>query len=81
MAMILIDGIGDVVFHNGIVRVDCVAAGPNGEQRDAGTLLMPGNVTGAILQALTNAIQELDKKMREHAAEQATKAAEAGKVN
>jgi hypothetical protein len=74
MAMIMIDGIKDVVVHNGIVRVDCVAAGPNGEQRPSGTLVIPGSITGPILQALANALQELDKKIREHNEEQAAQA-------
>jgi hypothetical protein len=81
MPMLLIDGIKDIVFHNGIVRIDCVAAGPGGEQRHAGTLVIPANVTGAILQSLANAMQELDKKIREHAAEQAAKAAESEPKN
>jgi hypothetical protein len=81
MSMFLIDGIKDVVFHNGIVRIDCVAAGPGGEQRHAGTLVIPANVTGVILQSLANAMQELDKKMHEHAAEQAAKATESGPKN
>jgi hypothetical protein len=81
MSVIVIDGIKDVVFHNGIVRIDCVAAGPGAEQRPSGTLVIPGVVTGPILQALVNAMQELDKKMREHAAEQAAKASAAETKN
>ena len=73
MSMIMVDGIKDIVFHNGIVRIDCLAAGPNGEQRSSGTIVIPANVTGPILQSLANAMQELDKKIREHAAEMAAK--------
>ncbi|MFO1084349.1 MAG: hypothetical protein U1E21_07290 [Reyranellaceae bacterium] len=73
MSMIMVDGIKDIVFHNGIVRIDCLAAGPNGEQRASGTIVIPANVTGPILQSLANAMQELDKKIREHAAEMAAK--------
>jgi hypothetical protein len=75
MPMVMVDGFKDIVFHNGIVRIDCVSAGPNGELRESGTLVIPGNMTGPILQALANAMQELDKKMREHSAELAAKAA------
>jgi hypothetical protein len=39
-------------------------------------LVIPGNVTGPVLQALVQAIQELDKKIRDHVAEQTAKAAE-----
>lgn len=73
MSMIMVDGIKDIVFHNGIVRIDCLSAGPNGEQRPSGTIVIPANVTGPILQSLANAMQELDKKIREHAAEMAAK--------
>ena len=73
MSMIMVDGIKDIVFHNGIVRIDCLSAGPNGEQRSSGTIVIPANVTGPILQSLANAMQELDKKIREHAAEMAAK--------
>ncbi|MGD9884346.1 hypothetical protein [Reyranella sp.] len=73
MSIIMVDGIKDIVFHNGIVRIDCLSAGPNGEQRASGTIVIPGNVTGPILQSLANAMQELDKKMRDHAAAVAAK--------
>ena len=73
MSIVLIDGIKDVVFHNGIVRIDCIAAGPDNSQRPSGTLVLPGNAAGAILQTIANAMQELDKKIREHAAETASK--------
>ncbi len=76
MSIILVDGIKDVMFHNGIVRIECLSAGPNNEQRPSGTLVIPGNVTGPVLQALVNAIQELDKKIRDHVAGQTAKAAE-----
>ncbi len=76
MSTIMMDGIKDIIFHNGIIRIECVSAGANGEQRQSGTLIIPGVVTGPILQTLATAVQELDKKIREHAAEQAAKAAE-----
>jgi len=62
----MIDGIKDIVMHNGVVRIDCVAAGPNGEVRQSGTLVIPGVATAAVLQTIVGAMQELDKKMREH---------------
>jgi tetratricopeptide (TPR) repeat protein len=62
---ILIDAVKAVAIHNGLLRVDCAAAGPNNEERSSGTLLIPGNQGGSILRALTQAIQELDKRLRE----------------
>jgi hypothetical protein len=74
MSIILVDGIKDVVFHNGVVRIECISVGANGEQHKSGTLMIPGNVAGPVLQAMINAMQELDKKIKEHVAEQAAKA-------
>jgi hypothetical protein len=67
MSTILVDRVGSVVFHNGILRVDCVATGPNSEERPAGTLLIPANQAAAVLQALVGAAQELDRRLREQA--------------
>jgi hypothetical protein len=65
--MLLIDGIKDVVLHNGVVRVDCVSAGPNGQQTHSGTIVIPAPIAGAVVQTLANALAELDKKLREQA--------------
>ena len=54
----------NVTIANGIVRVDCVAAVPNNKPRPAGTLLIPG-AAGPVLQALVNAMQELQRKPAE----------------
>jgi hypothetical protein len=69
-SQILIDGVKAVAIHNGLLRVDCVAAGPNNEERSSGTLLIPGNQAGPILRALTQAMQKLDKRSREQALRQ-----------
>jgi hypothetical protein len=67
MSVILIDRIGAVTFNNGILRVDCIASGPNREDRPAGTLLIPANQAAVVLQSLIKATQELDRRMREQA--------------
>jgi hypothetical protein len=67
MSYILIDAIKAITFHNGLLRIDCVAVGSNNEERPSGTLLIPGNQAGPILRSLTQAVQELDKKLREQA--------------
>ena len=71
MTYVLIDAIKAITFHNGLLRIDCVAHGPNSEERPSATLLIPGNMAGPILASLTQAVQELDKKLREQA-QQAT---------
>ena len=55
MTTILIDGIKAVSLQNGI----------NNEERLSGTLLVSANLAGQIVGALTQALQELDKKLRE----------------
>ena len=62
---ILVDDIKAVTVHNGLLRIDCVAVSPNNEKRSAGILLIPGNRAGRILRSLTQAVQDLDKKMRQ----------------
>ena len=67
MTILLIDGIKDVVLHNGVLRVDCVSAGPNNQQQPSGTLLIPANIAGPVVQVLVNALAELERKIREQA--------------
>src|SRR5580658_5535629 len=66
MSLTLIDGIKAVSLHNNIVRIDCISTGPNNEERPAGTLLIPAIRAGQIVQALTQALQDLGNKLREH---------------
>jgi tetratricopeptide (TPR) repeat protein len=67
MGQILIDGVKAFSLHNGLLRIDCVAVGPNNEERSVGSLLIPGNRAGLILRSLKKAVQELDRKLREQA--------------
>ena len=67
MSQILIDAISNVTVANGLVRVDCVSVGPNNEQRPSGTLLIPAAQVGPVLNALVNAMKELQRKQQEQA--------------
>jgi hypothetical protein len=78
MSLTLIDGVKHVSLHNGILRIDCVCAGPNSEERPAGTLLIPANQVSSVMTALVNAVKELDKRLREAAAAQAQPQAPGG---
>jgi hypothetical protein len=66
MTVTLIDGIKAITLHNNIVRIDCISAGPNNEERLSGTLLIPAIRAGQIVQALTQGLQDLSSKLREH---------------
>jgi hypothetical protein len=70
MSVTLIDSVKSVTFHNGVLRIDCFAAGPNNEERPSGTLLIPGSQARQVLNALVNATQELEKRLRDQVAQQ-----------
>jgi len=65
MTQILVDGISNITFHGGVLRVECATMGIDSKPHPSGTLIIPGPVAGPVLQALIKGMQELDKKMRE----------------
>jgi tetratricopeptide (TPR) repeat protein len=60
---IFIDAVNAVVIRNGLLRVYCTAGGQNEGERSSCILLISGNQAGSILKALTQAVQELDKRV------------------
>ena len=70
MNQIFIDGIANITFHSGVLRVECATVGPDGKQHPTGTLVIPGAVAGQVLQSLIKGMQELEKKMREQQQQQ-----------
>jgi len=66
--VIVVDRIANVAFVNGMLRVESIAMNAAGQEKPSGTLLIPGNVVGRVIQSLVNAVQELEKKAREAAA-------------
>ena len=65
--VIVIDRINAIAVGNGVVRIECLAASPSGQEKPSGTLLIPAVVAGPVIQSLVGAMQELDKKAREAA--------------
>lgn len=65
MTQVLIDAITNLSIHNGVLRIECVAVGADGQPHPSGTLVIPGAVAAQVLQALINGTQEIDKKLRE----------------
>jgi len=64
MPVVLIDRLAQIGLHNGVLRIECVEATANGQERVSGTLLIPGNQAGQVLQTLVAAAQELERKLR-----------------
>lgn len=65
MVQILIDGIANLSIHNGVLRIECMAVGADGQLRPSGTLVVPGAAAAQVLQALIGGTQELDRKLRD----------------
>jgi hypothetical protein len=66
-SVIVIDRMSNIAVSNGILRIECVAVSATGQEKPSGTVLIPANVAGAVIQSLVNGVQELDKKLRETA--------------
>lgn len=65
MNQVLIDRVASLTLHGGLVRIECHCIAADGKDQPSGTLLIPGNVAGPIIQSLVNSLQELEKKIRE----------------
>jgi len=72
MNQILLDAIANITMHNGVMRIECTAVGPDGKQHPSGVMLIPGAVAGPVLQGLVTGMQELEKKIREQQQAQQT---------
>jgi hypothetical protein len=72
MTDILVDRIASLGLVNGIVRVECSAISSKGQERHSGTLLIPANQAGPILQTLISSMQELQKQIKDRAGQAAT---------
>jgi hypothetical protein len=68
MNQVLVDGVGHITLHNGVVRIECLTVGSDGKPHPSGTLIIPGAVAGQVLQALVNGTKELEKKLHEQQA-------------
>ncbi len=65
MTDLFIEGLGAVSLRNGVVRVQTVAAGADGEDRTTGELVIPAARFGQVAAALQNAGQQLQAKLEE----------------
>ncbi len=75
MTQILVDGVANITFHSGVLRIECASVGPDGKPHVSGTLVVPGPVAGQVLQAMIKGMQELEKKLREQQQQQQMPAA------
>ena len=59
--VILIDAIKAITLQNQVLRIDCLSAGPNNQERPAVTLLISASQVGSILRSLTDALPRVDR--------------------
>ena len=62
--VIIVDRISNIAVSNGILRIECLSISASGQEKPSGTVLIPANVAGAVVQSLVNGMQELEKKLR-----------------
>jgi hypothetical protein len=65
MTQMLIDKITGIALHSNVVRINCTAVGALGKEEAVGTILIPGNEVGPLMQALIKGLQDIEKQMRE----------------
>jgi hypothetical protein len=66
--VLLLDRIQGVSLNNGILRVECIAGGPDGKEIRSGILVIPASQAGNVIQGLVTTLQELEKQVKERVA-------------
>ncbi len=67
MTQMLIDRVTAITLHGNVVRIQCIVIGADNKEEPAGTILIPGNEVGPVVQSLVNGLQEMQKQIRERA--------------
>jgi|TARA_Y100000385_G_C12723074_1_gene479516 hypothetical protein len=59
----LIEGLGNVTFVNGILRVQCTSVDPAGKQSNSGVLEIPGASVNNIINGLVGSAKAIEDKL------------------
>jgi len=59
----LIEGLGNVSFINGLLRIQTLKVNSDGNVHESGTLEIPGNKVGDIINGIAAAAQGISNKM------------------
>lgn len=62
---IIADAVQGVTFTNGILRIRLAMIVGDNEVQESGTLLLPANQAGPIVELLTNSLKEISEKINE----------------
>ncbi|MFP4146730.1 MAG: hypothetical protein ACLFSI_03345 [Halorhodospira sp.] len=66
--MLVIDGINNATLSNGLVRLQVVQTGADGQQRAVEEIAIPAGQYGQVVQALTNVGQQLRQQIEQQQA-------------
>jgi hypothetical protein len=69
--MLVIDGIQNVTMANGLVRIQVAQVGADGKQKGVEEIAIPASQYGNVVQALTQAGQNLRQRLEEQQKQQA----------
>lgn len=59
----IVDGISEVTLVNGVVRIQLTAVGGNGKAFETGSLEIPANIVGDLVNGLGASINELNSRL------------------
>ena len=59
----LVEGLSNITFVNGILRVQCTSIDPSGKQTTSGTLEIPGANVNGVLNGLINSAKAIEEKL------------------
>tara|TARA_B100000131_G_scaffold240304_1_gene232585 strand:+ start:119 stop:373 length:255 start_codon:yes stop_codon:yes gene_type:complete len=59
----IIEQIGAATFSNGLVRIQCLTTGPDGQARESGVIEVPGNVVAEVVNNLASTLNSLESQL------------------
>jgi len=59
----IVEGLGNVTFVNGVMRVQTLGVNPAGAMSETGTIEIPGNKIGEVINLLATAAQGISDKI------------------
>lgn len=62
----IVEGLGNVTFVNGILRVETLMVKSDGTVAPSGSIEIPGNMTGEVINGLVKATQGIQDKLNEN---------------
>ena len=61
---IFADGISKISLSNNNVRISLFQHGPDNQQLDAGTLIVPANIAASFVNAMAGSLKQLDEQIK-----------------